>query len=140
MLGDSTSAISLGSVLTIGLATSSALQVPAHRGEIAVGGDNVQAHVAHIGAARAAAQALAQSNIEIARHRRMPIFGALHGEHFAADVFMAIELRRLPSQVVGCGEKRFLCVLSHGDVSGHKSMADFAIAPYPGIFRKAVQP
>ena len=76
----------------------------------------MQPHVAHVGAARAAAEVLAQGKSQVHGHRHMPVLGASQGEQFAADVFMALGLRWLPRQVVGGGKKRFLCGVSHDGV------------------------
>ena len=61
----------------------------------------MQPHVAHVRAAGATAQVLAQAKCQIHRHRDMPVFRAGHGEYLAVDVFVAFGLRGLPGQVVG---------------------------------------
>ncbi|WP_426147259.1 hypothetical protein [Polaromonas sp. DSR2-3-2] len=76
----------------------------------------MQPHVAHVGAARAAAEVLAQGKSQVNGHRHMPVLGASQGEQFAADVFMALGLRWLLRQVVDGGKKRFLCGVSHDGV------------------------
>ena len=93
--------------------------------KIAVGRSDVQAHVAHKRAARAAAEMLAQDKSQVHGHRHMAVFGTGHRKHFAVEVFMALRLRGFPSQIVGGGEKRFWCGLLHDDLVWRESVAYF---------------
>lgn len=45
--------------------------------------------------------------------------------HLAVQIFMAIELRGLPRQVIIGGQNGFLSCLSHGDVLYRESVAHF---------------
>ena len=74
----------------------------------------------HVGVKVAAGggEVLAQGKSQIHGHRHRPVFGTRHGEDFAVDVFMAIELRRFPSQLVGYGKNVFYATFTKAMSSG----------------------
>ena len=95
------------------------------RVKIAVRRSHVQAHVAHVGAARATTEVLAQRKSHVQGNSDMPVFGPCHCKNFTVQVLMPLELLGLPGQIVCGGKNGFLYCLSHSDALGGESVAHY---------------